>query len=376
VFECEGAADTGKRIGIPATGADGSIEGGGKIEPHGMPLGVDGLIVLTDLDRGRSLVGQQGRNYMLSLVDRPAHPDSVSAPGAISSGAKQPGWPVIAAVLAAAIIVVTAAGSANAVPKSKPNQVLFEYVLPKDPAHQAIHDQMKQGRALEHLQELLAPLRLPYPLTLKVAGCDGVMNAWYYNEVITVCYELLADVLKNAATQDLPIGISRADTVIGPVLDIFLHETGHAVFNMLQIPVLGREEDAADQFAAYIMLRLGKAEARRMILGSAYRQKTSMPGPDVAIPLALFSDEHSLPAQRAFTVLCIAYGSDKELFADVVEKELLPKRRAQGCETEYEDLTFAMSKLIAPHIDKQLARKFHETWARTVDVRRARLVGR
>jgi hypothetical protein len=75
--------------------------------------------------------------------------------------------------------------------------------------------------------------------------CDGAMNAWYDDEVITVCYELLADILKSAPAQDLPIGVSRADTVIGPVLAVFLHETGHAVFNMLQIPVLGREEDAA-----------------------------------------------------------------------------------------------------------------------------------
>ncbi len=108
--------------------------------------------------------------------------------------------------------------------------------------------------------------------------------AWYNDEVITVCYELLADVLKNASTQDLPVGISRADTVIGPVLDTFLHETGHAVFNMLQIPVLGREEDAADQFAAYIMLRLGKDEARRMILGAAYQYgKNTHPGAPQAL---------------------------------------------------------------------------------------------
>ena len=50
--------------------------------------------------------------------------------------------------------------------KARPIQ--FEYVAPKDPAHQTIHDQMKEGRALEHLQQLLSPLRLPYPLTLKV----------------------------------------------------------------------------------------------------------------------------------------------------------------------------------------------------------------
>jgi hypothetical protein len=36
-------------------------------------------------------------------------------------------------------------------------------------------------------------------------------------------------------------------------------------FEMLRLPVLGREEDAADQVSAYIMLQLGKVEARRLI---------------------------------------------------------------------------------------------------------------
>ena len=268
-------------------------------------------------------------------------------------------------------MALTAIGDANAAPRAKPNQIQYEYVSPKNPDHQAIHDQMKQGRALEHLQELLSPLRLSYPLTLKVAGCDGAANAWYNDEVITVCYELLAEILKNAPAHDLPIGVSRADTIIGPALNVFLHETGHAVFNMLQIPVLGREEDAADQFAGYVMLRLGKDEARRMILGSAYHHTIQMPGPQVTVSLQSFSDEHSTPAQRSFNILCIAYGADKKLFTDVVEKDFLPKRRAEGCEIEYEDLTFAMTKLIAPHFDKHVARKSHEVWARTASTRRA-----
>ncbi len=266
----------------------------------------------------------------------------------MSRGAMKRKPAAIAAILAATVLTLAAIGSANATPKSKPDQVRYEYVSPKNPAHQAIHDQMKQNHALEHLQEMLSPLRLPYPLTLKVAGCDGAINAWYDDEVITVCYELLAELLKNASTKDLPIGISRADTVIGPVLDVFLHETGHAVFNMLQIPVLGREEDAADQFSAYVMLRLSKDEARRMILGSAYQHTIHMPGPEVTVPVNSFSDEHSLPAQRAFNILCIAYGADKKLFVDIVEKDFLPKRRAEGCETEYEDLTFAMTKTDQP----------------------------
>jgi len=291
----------------------------------------------------------------------------------ISSGPTRHKPAAMAAIVAATILGALVSNTANAAPKNKPNQIQYEYVAPKNPAHQAIHDQMKQGRALEHLQELLGPLRLPYPLTVKVAGCDGVINAWYNDEVITVCYELLADILKNAPPQDLPIGISRADTVLGPVLAVFLHETGHAVFNMLQIPVLGREEDAADQFAAYIMLRLSKDEARKMILGSAYHHTVQISGPQVTVPIDAFSDEHSTAAQRMFNILCIGYGADKKLFADVVEKNFLPKGRADVCDREYEDVDFAMTKLIGPHIDKAQAKKFHEVWTRAVGARRAKL---
>jgi hypothetical protein len=277
----------------------------------------------------------------------------------------------ITAILAVTICWAIAIGHANAAPRSKPNQIKYEYVPPKNPAHQPIHDQMKQGRALEHLQELLSPLRLSYPLTIKVEGCDGDPNAFYSEEIITVCYEMLADILKSAPAQDLPGGLSRADTVLGPVLAIFLHETAHAVFNMLQIPVLGREEDAADQFAAYVMLKLSKDEARRLMLGAAYHHKLQMPGQQVTIPVQLLSNEHSTPAQRAFNILCIGYGADEKLFADVVEKNYLPKGRAEVCAREYDDLNFAMTKLISPHIDKRMAGKFHDVWARTVSARRA-----
>jgi len=280
----------------------------------------------------------------------------------------------LCAAMAAAVIVTLFAAGAPASARSKSNQIQYEYVPPKDPAHQAIYDQMKQGRALENLQELLSPLRLPYPLKLTVAGCDGVPNAWYSNEVVKVCYELLAEFLKHASKQELPMGITRADTILGPVLDVFLHETGHAVYDMLQIPILGRQEDAADQFAAYVMLRLGKEEARKLILGAAYGYNIQMPqGVRVTMEVDAFSNEHSLPAQRAYNVLCIAYGADSKLFADVVELEFLPKKRAELCPYEYEDLTFAMTKLIGPHIDKRRAARFHEVWARTVTERRARL---
>ena len=42
------------------------------------------------------------------------------------------------------------------------------------------------------------------------------------------------------------------------------------MFDIFQVPLLGREEDVADQFAGYVMLQFGKDPARRLIGGAVY----------------------------------------------------------------------------------------------------------
>ena len=85
--------------------------------------------------------------------------------------------------------------------------------------HEPTYRQLKQLRAAERLQKLLGPFRLPRPLLLKVCGCDGVVNSWYEEGVVTVCYEFLDDILKNAPEQTLPVGITPQDAILGPSLD-------------------------------------------------------------------------------------------------------------------------------------------------------------
>jgi len=267
-------------------------------------------------------------------------------------------------------LVVTAAFRADAATPA--GRVSVEYAEPKDPAHRPIYELLKQARALERIQELLSPFRLPHPLLLKTAGCDGVSNAWYEENVITVCYEYLADILKNAPEQTDPAGITREDSIIGPAVDVFLHESGHAMFDLFKVPIFGREEDAADTFSAYIVLHFPKDDARRLILGSAYQYKADLQNPQVTMAIAKFSNVHGTPVQRFYNVLCIAYGADKKLFADVVEKKYLPEDRADGCEEEYEQAAFAFQKLISPHIDKERAEKVLSTWIREVDAPRRR----
>jgi hypothetical protein len=93
-------------------------------------------------------------------------------------------------------------------------------------------------------------------------------------------------------------------------LDSCLHEVSCA---LLRVAVLGREEDAADQVSSFIILELGKEEARRLIGGVAYAFKTEAAA-KASPTMTEFSGVHGTPMHRYYNVLCIAYGADHEYF--------------------------------------------------------------
>jgi hypothetical protein len=237
------------------------------------------------------------------------------------------------------------------------DRIRIEYVAPQNPAHQHVYEMLQQRRVLERFQKFLSFIRLPEPLLLKTAGCDGESNAWYEESEhsVTVCYEYLADVARNAPAMTTPAGVTPQDAITGPVIEVFLHEVGHALFDMLKLPVLGREEDAADQVAAYILVSLGDDVARTTIAGVAYMYFRD--AQQAQLKQTSFANVHSLDAQRFYNVLCIAYGSNAKLFADVAEKKYLPEDRAEGCEDEYRQVRYAMQTLFGPHIDRGRANK-------------------
>jgi hypothetical protein len=277
----------------------------------------------------------------------------------------------------AGVLVLSAATSADAKPakRAKTDQIDIAYVAPKSPEHRPVLELVKEYRTLEKIKQLLSPLRLPRRVLIKTEGCDGTSNAWYDGKAVIVCYEYLDEVWKNVPEETTPDGVTPIDALVGPVMDVFLHEAGHAVFDILQVPLFGREEDAADQFSVYIMLKMQKDEARRLILGNAYQYKGDLESPTVSMPLKKFADEHGTPSQRYFNVLCLAYGADSELFADFVSKGLLPKERAEGCEDEYAQVAFAFDRLITPSMDKKLTGRLQRRWLLPADTRPKKRLG-
>ncbi len=238
--------------------------------------------------------------------------------------------------------------------KDKPDQIRGAYVAPKDAKFTPMYDQLRQQRVLERMRELLSPLRLPRPLTIKLDGCDGVANAWYEDDTVTICYEYLEFIAQNAPKGDTPKGTTQQSALVGPFIDVTLHE----VFDMLQIPVFGREEDAADQFSAYIILNFAPLDARSLIRSIAFLgAKEARDAMAKGSNLETYADSHGTPAQRYFNTLCTAYGSNSRAYRDAVTKGELTQGRADGCEYEYEQLERAFAKLIKPYVDQQRLRR-------------------
>jgi len=144
----------------------------------------------------------------------------------------------------------------------------------------------------------------------------------------------------------------RIEFVAGNVIFATLHEVGHMTVTELGLPVLGREEDAADAFAVVTALKIGNNMSDRILIQStrgwflsdarARKQKE---------PLQ-FYDQHGLDRQRAFNIVCLMVGGDPERFYVAAEIAKMPEERQGTCQGDYSNASWSWDKALAPHIRK------------------------
>jgi hypothetical protein len=63
-----------------------------------------------------------------------------------------------------------------------------------------------------------------------------------------------------------------------------------------------------------------------------------------------FWDEHSLDAQRMYHILCLIYGSNPQLYGELVGEDALPKTRADRCPGEYQQRQRSWERLLDAHV--------------------------
>ena len=167
-----------------------------------------------------------------------------------------------------------AAPSTAAMAQSQPvldnKQIEVAYIEPRKDSHRPIYERLKRRAVLEELKQFLAPLRLPpgRKLLVKIESCGGSENnpvAMYQNGIVTLCYEYIEWIRLLVPRETTPEGWRPEDAIVGPFVEVVLHGVAHAVFDLLDVPIWGRREDAADNLGGYIMWQFGKDVARRTL---------------------------------------------------------------------------------------------------------------
>ena len=134
-------------------------------------------------------------------------------------------------------------------------QIEIAYVRPRDAALLPIQDRLKKSMVLEQPKQFLAPLTLPQKLTVQFDQCGAPTRPYKPQGPATICYELIDQIEKVAVKAEANL---RETVLVGTVVQVVLHEAAHGVFDILKVPIWGREDDAADMLAAFIVLQLAR----------------------------------------------------------------------------------------------------------------------
>jgi hypothetical protein len=141
-----------------------------------------------------------------------------------------------------------------------------------------------------------------------------------------------------------------AEFVVGNVLFVATREMGRAFLSEMEVPVVGGEEQAADDFAVLTMLKQGERDFSDRVLieaakgwfvsGRRDKKRGHTPG---------YYDRHGLGERRAYRIVCLMVGSDPVRFTALAEETKLPSDRRRRCGWEYDTVTRSWERVLAPH---------------------------
>jgi putative metallopeptidase DUF4344 len=179
-------------------------------------------------------------------------------------------------------------------------------------------------------RELLSriELRLPHVVTVVYRDC-GTANAFYSAETrtISICHELWNErrALYLASGHDANAIATRLRDAMA--FTVF-HELAHALHAELELPLVGRIEDAADEIATMLLISIGAPEiAEHAAYGHHLRS--------LATSRHAFWDEHASGAQRGFAIACLLYGADPVRTSPLVTWMHAPTSRIARCVSEH-----------------------------------------
>ncbi len=150
------------------------------------------------------------------------------------------------------------------------------------------------------------------------------------------------------------------------LLAIFYHEFGHALVDVMKLPIFGQEEDAADVLSVFLIDALYDDEvAIQMAYHTAYGflgEAKNGTGNEPA-----YWDVHGPDLQRYYTFVCLFYGASPETRQRIADDLDLPKPRQRTCEMEYEQARESWGLVVKRLYEKGAGRTIRVLVDQTVD---------
>ena len=234
-----------------------------------------------------------------------------------------------------ALAAVLLAGCTNT-PAPEPGEVRIVYRAVADNL-ESLQDTLRRSGRLEAAADQVEKVAgLPTDVTVLVKSCkDGTQYLVEENRV-EFCVQDFAEVrrvMRDAGEKNL------MESVLADAAATLLHELAHALIDVRNLPITGREEDVADQFVVWQALEGLKDPD--IVLSQAFEYGLSQD-----LYEQVEDDEHSSDGQREANLLCWLYGSDPQGWEHLVDDDPLTEDRAELCEDEWNILVHGWSTIL------------------------------
>ncbi|WP_392340598.1 DUF4344 domain-containing metallopeptidase [Moritella marina] len=235
------------------------------------------------------------------------------------------------------------------------DNVIVRYLQAHDELLQPIAKKLQSDSSIQDTLNLMSSeFIFPQPLTITFGGDDGPLYDPATNDIL-IPYTFLDEVeqrfkaahdARDDNAKTAPVALDQ--TVMDVVIHTLFHELAHALIANHELPIVGKEEDAADNLA--VVLAIEYFENGAEIAISAAKLFYLEDNEITEFEEADFWDEHSLDLQRYYATLCHVYGSDDVNYAYLLEDTGFSAERGEFCISEYDTIANNWLTLLAPYM--------------------------
>ena len=223
----------------------------------------------------------------------------------------------------------------------------------KDSVFRDFQERIKRTKILEAIaQDINGYLALPEDLYITFDECQS-SNAFYdeHSKKVTICYEMVVYLYELFKTKTQNPAQLR-EMVINTTLFIFYHEMGHALIDLMDLPVTGKEEDTVDNFSVFLLADGSRKGSVAVLDGAIAFYLMGESEQNIPLKNLPLWDEHSLDHQRFYHIICMLYGSNPTQNQALVRRKMLPLSMTNRCLEDYQKTKKGWLKVLEPWIKK------------------------